>query len=66
MTQNELNRAVAEATGETVSEICSRGFSLLNLRPIGTEPATRHRGRRRRGQRRGRKRHREPVYLETE
>lgn len=29
MTDNELNRAVARATGETVSEIRSRGFSLL-------------------------------------
>ena len=29
MTQNELNRAVACATGETVSEISSRGFSPL-------------------------------------
>jgi hypothetical protein len=29
MTQNELNRAVACATGETVSEISSRGFSSL-------------------------------------
>ena len=29
MTQNELNRAVACATGETVKEISSRGFSPL-------------------------------------
>jgi hypothetical protein len=29
MTDNELNRAVARATGETVSEIRSRGFSLV-------------------------------------
>jgi hypothetical protein len=66
MTQNELNRAVAAATGETCAEISSRGFGLLNLRPASDEPATRHRGRRRRGKRRGRKRHREPVYSETE
>lgn len=66
MTQNELNRAVADATGETVGEISSRGFGLLNQRPATDEPATRHQGRRRRGRRRGRKRHREPVYSETE
>ncbi len=29
MTDNDLNRAVARATGETVSEIRSRGFSLV-------------------------------------
>ena len=51
MTQNELNRAVAEATGETVSEISSRGFGLLQLRPPAGEPATQHRGRPRRGHR---------------
>ena len=28
MTQNELNRAVARATGETVAEISRRGFTL--------------------------------------
>ena len=33
MTQNELNRAVAHATGETVSEISSRGFSPLPVDP---------------------------------
>lgn len=29
MTDNDLNRAVARATGETISEIRSRGFSLV-------------------------------------
>ena len=40
MTQNELNRAVASATGETVSEISSRGFSPLPVDPYdsGLEP----------------------------
>ena len=40
MTQNELNRAVASATGETVSEISSRGFSPLPDDPYdsGLEP----------------------------
>ena len=36
MTDNELNRAVARATGETVSEIRSRGFSPLE--PLPSEP----------------------------
>ena len=40
MTQNELNRAVARVTGETVSEISSRGFSQLPVDPYdsGLEP----------------------------
>ena len=40
MTQNELNRAVASVTGETVSEISSRGFSPLSADPYdsGLEP----------------------------
>jgi len=40
MTQNELNRAVASITGETVSEISSRGFSPLPDDPYesGLEP----------------------------
>ena len=40
MTQNELNRAVARVTGETVSEISSRGFSKLPVDPYdsGLEP----------------------------
>ena len=37
MTQNELNRAVACATGETVSEIASRGFGLLVEVPCETD-----------------------------
>lgn len=35
MTQNDLNRAVSLATGESVSEINRRGFSLV----ISEEPA---------------------------
>jgi hypothetical protein len=40
MTQNQLNRAVACATGETVGEISSRGFSSLPDDPYdcGFEP----------------------------
>ncbi|MBI1313072.1 hypothetical protein GC176_17420 [bacterium] len=38
MTDNELNRAVARATGETVSEIRSRGFSPLTPLPREPEP----------------------------
>lgn len=30
MKQNDLNRAVANSLGETVSTIASRGFSLLS------------------------------------
>jgi len=36
MTHNELNRAVARATGEDVAEIARRGFQPLELEP--TEP----------------------------
>jgi len=38
MTQNELNRAVARATGETVSTISSMGFVPLTGNPIEREP----------------------------
>ena len=37
MTQNELNRAVARATGEDVSEIARRGFQPLELEPAEPE-----------------------------
>jgi len=37
MTQNELNRAVACATGESVSEISSRGFSPLPADPYDSD-----------------------------
>ena len=40
MTQNDLNRAVAVATGETVSEIAQRGFSPLTDPPYEREPLT--------------------------
>jgi hypothetical protein len=40
MNQSEINRAVAQATGETVREIRRRGFSLVNPDEVGfdTEP----------------------------
>jgi hypothetical protein len=38
MTQAELNRAVAAATGETVATIAQRGFSLLTAGPVEREP----------------------------
>ena len=33
MTQHDLNRAVARATGETIQEISRRGFVPLTARP---------------------------------
>jgi len=36
MTRNDFHRAIARATGETVSEITRRGFQPLELEP--TEP----------------------------
>ena len=38
MTQAELNRNVARATGESVRTIASRGFSLLTPLPEEREP----------------------------
>ena len=38
MTQAELNRAVARATGETVKTIADRGFVLLEPAPDDHEP----------------------------
>jgi hypothetical protein len=40
MTQNELNRAVARATGEPVSLISSMGFVPLTDAPQECEPQT--------------------------
>ena len=40
MTQTELNRAVASATGETVSTIASMGFVPLTPFPVEREPLT--------------------------
>ncbi len=40
MTQNELNRAVARATGESVSLISSMGFVPLTDAPQEYEPQT--------------------------
>ena len=37
MTQNELNRAVAQVTGEDISEIARRGFQPLELEPSEPE-----------------------------
>ncbi len=38
MTQNDLNRAVAAATGETVTTIAEMGFVPLTATPIDREP----------------------------
>ena len=38
MTQNDLNRAVAAATGETVKTIADMGFVPLSGIPIEREP----------------------------
>ncbi len=38
MTQRDLNRAVAQATGETVSMIASMGFVPLTHGPVEQEP----------------------------
>ncbi len=38
MTQSELNRAVAQATGETVQTIAKLGFVPLTTIPIEREP----------------------------
>ena len=38
MTQRELNNAVSRATGETVSEIASRGFVPLTVFPHERDP----------------------------
>ena len=39
MTQTELDRAVAEATGETVATIAQRGFFTIDRRPRRTRTA---------------------------
>jgi len=38
MHQNELNRAVARATGESVRTIAKMGFGLLDDPPVEREP----------------------------
>jgi len=38
MTQNELHRSVARATGEDLREICRRGFSIVDPRNIDFDP----------------------------
>ena len=40
MTQAELNRKVARATGESVDTIVRMGFSMLTSDPIEREPQT--------------------------
>lgn len=37
MTQQELDRAVADATGETLAEIQHRGFEILLVKPAEPE-----------------------------
>lgn len=37
MTQNDLNRAVARVTGETVTEISRRGFQPVDIEPTDQE-----------------------------
>ncbi len=38
MTQSQLNRAVADATGETVAEVRRRGFSLADPDEVAHDP----------------------------
>ena len=38
MTQRDLNRAVAAATGETVSTICELGFSMAMPEVVEFDP----------------------------
>ena len=38
MTQNDLNRAVATAIGETVSTVARRGFSLVHPAVVKHDP----------------------------
>ena len=38
MTQTELNRSIAQATGESVREIARRGFIPLSSIPVEREP----------------------------
>ena len=40
MTQNRIDRMVAAATGESLSEIRSRGFSLVDPRTVRHDPET--------------------------
>ncbi len=40
MTQRELNREIAKATGETVSTIAALGFVPLTSQPFEREPLT--------------------------
>ena len=39
MTQSQLNRAVASATGETISEIRRLGFGLADPDSVAFDPA---------------------------
>jgi hypothetical protein len=38
MTQADLNRAVAAATGETVETIARQGFNFVEVMPVDREP----------------------------
>jgi hypothetical protein len=42
MTQNELNRAVARATGESVRTIAELGFCLADPEAMEHDPGPRH------------------------
>ena len=37
MTQNQLNREVANATGESIRTVAQRGFGILQLTPTPTQ-----------------------------
>jgi len=39
MTQSQLNRAVASATGETISEIRRMGFGIADPSEVSFDPA---------------------------
>lgn len=64
MTQNERNRTVATATGESTSETRIRGFSQLVAIP--RESGLPQRGSRRRSRRHGRVTRRPFIHRESE
>jgi len=39
MTQSQVNRAVADATGETVAEVRRRGFTLADPEDVEFDPS---------------------------
>ena len=60
MDQHSLNRAIAQATGESVSTIAALGFSLLSL-PPGSDYLRQPVPRRQQPRRMGTSRQRRPV-----